>query len=520
MRTVTGDVMLSFSDMWRTPLYRLAEMNPRPIRVAILDTGIDARHEALAGRVVRAVGYTRENGEPRAVMLGRKANNDPSGHGTGAAAIIAALAPNARLIDYRVLDADNGGYGSVVLQGLHDAIDSDAKIINVSVAFAKDRYWRETADLLEKAYRLNKIVVAAKRNIPRPEDLGLPAELSNAISVDMGDYPDSFTLRYLRGSPIEFSAHGASVLTARTGGGYTRLTGTSFATPTVAAFCALLCGLNRDLKLFEVKTLLKHYATGGARPSAVSPKTALINPLETAPLNSDSRYQQVEYVCRSCGHKTLVSDAFPSVKCPKCGAVGKRTVLLDPRLYFNIVEEIKETVPEKYCFHDWRHTREVVEAVYRIIPHCPQLTVRQKRCLLFAALTHDMGFTVTANGHEAESARIAAEIAPGCGYSKAEVALIQSLILATILDYRPRTLCEKIIRDADLFHLSTPLRKKRSRLLRKELANCGRPFSDAEWRRSEAAFNAWHHFHLPWLKDFHAGCQNGPARCSKQVSRT
>lgn len=490
--------MLSFSDILAIPLYRLAEKSLKPVKVAVLDTGIDARHEALVGRVVRSVGYRRENGEAAAVKLNRRANNDPSGHGTGAAAIIAALAPNARLIDYRVLDADNGGYGGTVLQGLRDAIDSDSEIINVSVAFTKDRYWDETVKLLEEAYRRNKIVVAAKRNIPRPGDLGLPAELSNAISVDMGDYPDSFTLRYLKGSPIEFSAHGASVLTARTGGGYTRLTGTSFATPTVAAFCALLRGLNRNLKLFEIKALLKHYAeTQEGRTSACSPIT---NPLEIAPLNADSRYQQVEYVCKSCGHKSFVSDAFSVVKCPKCSAIGKRRVLLDPRLYFNIVEEIKETVPEKYCFHDWRHTREVVEAVYRIIPHCPNLTVRQRRCLLFAALTHDMGFSVTANGHEIESARIAAEIAPHCGYTKGEIVFIQSLILATVITYKPRTLCEKIMRDADLFHLGTNKRKERSRLLRKELANCGQTFSDAEWRRREVAFMESQRTNLLWQK--------------------
>ncbi len=484
--------MVAFTDILATPLADLSGLKLRPVAVAVLDTGIDARHEALSGRVAKAVGYRRDNGEHVAVKLSRRANNDPSGHGTGAAAIIAALAPNARLIDYRVLDADNGGYGSTVLQGLRDAIDSAAEIINVSVAFTKDRYWDETARLLEEAYRRNKIVVAAKRNIPRPGDLGLPAELSNAISVDMGDYGNPFVLRFLKGSPIEFSADGTAVLTAQTGGGYTRLTGTSFATPTVAAFCALLRGLNHDLKLFEVKTLLKHYADGSVRGNC----HAVPNPLEIAPVVSAGRYQQVEYACKSCGHMMLVPDAFPAVKCPKCGALGKRTVLLDPRLYFNVIEEIKVTVPKKYCFHDWRHTQDVVEAVYRIMYRRPQLTVRQKRCLLFAALTHDIGYSVTAVGHEAESARIAAGIAQWHKYSKRDIALVQSLIMATVLDHRPRTLCEKVIRDADLFHLRTPRSKARSRLIRKELANCGKHFTDAEWRRFDAEFVASHPFYL------------------------
>ena len=487
--------MLQFSDIMAIPLYRLAEKKPRPVKVAVLDTGLDACHEAIRGRIARSVGYRCERGETISYALDSRANNDSSGHGTGVAAIIAALAPNARLIDYRVLDAGNGGYGSTVLQGLRDAIDSDAEIINVSVAFAKDRYWEETAKLLEEAYRRNKIVVAAKRNIPRPGDLGLPAELSNAVSVDSGDYANSYRLHFCGHAPIEFSARGTSILTARTGGGYTRMSGTSFATPVVSAFCALLRGLNRNLKLFEIKTLLKYHAESRDLLDASLP-----DPLETAPFNSDSRYQQVEYSCKSCGHRVLVSDAFSNVKCSKCGVVGKRDVLLEPRLYFNVIEEIKETVPQKYCFHDWRHTRDVVEAVYRIIPHCPQLTVRQKRCLLFAALTHDMGFSVTARGHEAESARIAVEIAEASDYQKKDVTLIQSLIMATVIDYKPRTLCEKIIRDADLFHLGTSRQRERSRLLRNELANCGQTFSNAEWNLKERTFLANHHFNLSWLE--------------------
>ena len=158
----------------------------------------------------------------------------------------------------------------------------------------------------------------------------------------------------------------------------------------------------------------------------------------------------------------------------------------------------------------------MVEAVYRIIPHCPRLTVRQKRCLLFAALTHDMGFTVAADGHEAESARIAGEIANGCGYSKRDAQLIQELIMATVITYRPRTLCEKIIRDADLFHLHTTRRKERSRLLRKELANCGQIFSDAEWRRREAAFVGGHRFNLPWLGEVKAAVSPKDPNCSCQ----
>lgn len=497
--------MMSFNDLLTIPLHELASQKLRPVKVAVLDTGIDASHEALKGKVLRAFGYRRNAvGEMESVRLSRTANNDPSGHGTGAAGIIGTLAPNVRFIDYRVLDADNGGYGSTVLKGLEEAIESDVDIINMSVAYRKDRYWEQTAKLLEKAYLNNKIVVASKRNIPLPDDLGLPAELSNAISVDIGDYTNPFVFRYLRKSAIEFSAHGESVLTARTGGGYTRMTGTSFATPVVAALCALLRGRNSNLRLFEIKTLLKHNAEKCCGYKFLQSN---INPLEMAPLHSNSQYQNIEYRCKSCGQRTIISDAFSSVKCTNCGFIGARTILLDPRLYFNIIEEIKATVHKKYCFHDWRHARSTVESAYKILSHCPKLTIRQKKCLLFAALTHDIGFMNSDNEHEVESSRIAGEIAAGCGYSGKEILLIQSLIMSTAIGHKPKNLCEKIIHDADLSHVRTKWRKKYSILLRRELANCGQKFSDVEWQRREHEFLSNVHFYFPLAEDGNLKCQ-------------
>ena len=75
----------------------------------------------------------------------------------------------------------------------------------------------------------------------------------------LGDDRRDF-LRYFRQSRIEFAALGENVRTARAGGGWTRLTGTSFATPVVSALCALLRGANRELTLFEIKSILKHHA--------------------------------------------------------------------------------------------------------------------------------------------------------------------------------------------------------------------------------------------------------------------
>lgn len=274
----------SFRDLLDTPLETLSRASLRRVGVAVLDTGIDATHPVLQRRISEAESWTMDdNGGIVSARLRRSANNDLCGHGTGVAGVIAAIAPNARISDCRVLDVDCAGFGSVVLAGLRAAVESRAEIINVSIAFAKDRYWSETSRILEEAYVRGKIIVAAKRNFPRPDDLGLPAELPTAISVDAASFPNPFFLRYFPQSRIEFGALGDNVRTARAGGGWTCLTGSSFATPVVAALCALLRGVNRDLTLFEIKSILKHHAQHCGTPRTCK-KTALTsNPLESPP---------------------------------------------------------------------------------------------------------------------------------------------------------------------------------------------------------------------------------------------
>ena len=130
---------LSFRELLDTPLYELPDRPLRPVRVAVLDSGIDASHETLKGRVVVSTGFDKdEEGTVVSKSLPRGVKNDLSGHGTGVASVIAAISPNARIMDFRVLDANARGWGEVVLDGLECAIRGPAEIINVSIAISKD----------------------------------------------------------------------------------------------------------------------------------------------------------------------------------------------------------------------------------------------------------------------------------------------------------------------------------------------------------------------------------------------
>jgi subtilisin len=240
-------------------LPKLARKKLQPVEVAVLDSGVDGSHADLRGRIVESFAARGEAEAVKMVARDPGKNGDDFGHGTAVASIIARLAPNARIIDVRVLGPDNSGSGHALVRGLELAIERGFRIINMSLA-AKAAFAPRLNALCEQAYRNGQIVVAAKRNMPLVDN-GFPAEFSSAISVERKSFKQQYQVRFRHGDSIEFEAHGSDVVVAAPGGGYTVKTGTSFATPAVAACCALLVGAYPGLRPFEVKTLLK--AVGG-----------------------------------------------------------------------------------------------------------------------------------------------------------------------------------------------------------------------------------------------------------------
>ncbi len=93
--------------------------------------------------------------------------------------------------------------------------------------------------------------------------MGFPAEFSNCISVDNKAFVSPYEFVYRPDTVIEYAANGEEVVVAAAGGGYTTMTGTSFAAPTVSGLCALILGAYPALRPFELKTILKAYAVTG-----------------------------------------------------------------------------------------------------------------------------------------------------------------------------------------------------------------------------------------------------------------
>ena len=245
-------------------LAELAKRPLQPIEVAVVDSGMDSTHPDLKDHVIeqwlveqpKAPAGGREKPKLSSVPLGTQ--NDSYWHGTAVGGLIGGIAPNARLIDIRVLGADNKSTSESMLLGLHHAIERGARVINMSLA-ASDSSKAELFELLERAHYRDQIVIAARRNFPAQGD-GWPAALSACIGVgrDAFDRPSQF--RWRQRFPIEVFGRGLDVTVAVPGGAYTSTFGTSFATPAISGLVTLLLGAMPELGPPEVRALLKAHA--------------------------------------------------------------------------------------------------------------------------------------------------------------------------------------------------------------------------------------------------------------------
>jgi hypothetical protein len=210
--------------------------------VAVLDTGIDAGHPDLAGRV--AAGQSFTGGNP---------NADPNGHGTAMAGIVAANVNNGlgiagvayagvNVSSVQVLEADGGGWDADVAAGVLWAADSGARVL--LMAFSSATYSAALADAVAYAVGKGIVVVAATGNDGGTEAT-YPAALPNVAGIgatDQGGRLASFSNR----GAMALAAPGVNVETLARGGGSTQATGTSAAAAIAAAEAGLLAAAGLD----------------------------------------------------------------------------------------------------------------------------------------------------------------------------------------------------------------------------------------------------------------------------------
>ena len=145
-------------------------------------------------------------------------------------------------------------------------------------------------------------------------------------------------------------------------------------------------------------------------------------------------------------------------------------------------------------YHWIGHTRDEVVPAAEMLAGMEGLRGESLTLLLTAAWFHDLGYVEQPRYHELISARIAVQILPSFGYSKKQVEIVRSAILATALPQLPHSLLEEILTDADLLTLGRESFRYRNTDLRAEFAALGREYTDREWYLAQVEFLERHSY--------------------------
>ena len=153
-------------------------------------------------------------------------------------------------------------------------------------------------------------------------------------------------------------------------------------------------------------------------------------------------------------------------------------------------------------FHTLQHTQEVVTAA-EILADQHQISEDDRFALYLAAWFHDTGYTAgQAKDHETVSIELVTEFMTAHSVSEEHKNKVIGCINATRLPQSPNSTIERIIADADLFHLGTDDFKEKNRLLREELIEFGgKEVSKKDWRKINIRFLEGHTYFTNYARE-------------------
>jgi subtilisin family serine protease len=225
------------------------------ITVAVIDTGVDPTHPALAGHIAQG-GYDYIS---QTATISDVAGGGATGHGTFIAGLIAQLAPQALILPFRVLDPN--GYGTVanVAQAIETATNEGARVINLSMGTQSPSPTLLQAILYAQMH--NVLVVASGGNDAStvPQYPAGWAGWGTVMSVAGTDQHDKLAAFSNYGPWITVSAPAVDLVSTYPGG-YADGSGTSFAAPLAAAEAALVLAAHPSLNAQTASAKIAQYS--------------------------------------------------------------------------------------------------------------------------------------------------------------------------------------------------------------------------------------------------------------------
>ena len=249
----------------------------KKVRIAIIDTGVDAVHEDLSSVIIRNGAYN---------------TTDDIGHGTHCAGIVAAISNNKKgiasffnasntpeLISYRVFDKFGSTSQEKIIDAMLQAADDGADVLSMSLggpSFGKKQKAYKSA--VEYAQKKGAIVVAAAGNENINARQRVPASVDGVIAVAaVNERHEKASFSNSVGDlTYGLCAPGQQIYSTLPSNKYEYFNGTSMATPYVAALIGLIKCYHPDLDTKSVYELIKKHGLETSQPDKTG---KLINPL-------------------------------------------------------------------------------------------------------------------------------------------------------------------------------------------------------------------------------------------------
>ncbi|MFB6816486.1 S8 family serine peptidase [Streptomyces sp. NPDC056347] len=271
-----------------TPTAWQAGYTGKGVKIAVLDTGVDATHPDLQGRILGSKNFTSSPDTKDRVGHGTHVSSIAAGSGAKSGGKFKGVAPDAQLLEGKVLDDDGFGDDSGILAGMEWAVAQGADIINLSLG-GQDTPEVDPLEAAVDKLSADKGVlfaIAAGNEGSDAGTVGSPGSADAALTVGAVDDKDVLADFSSRGPRVgdgaikpDVTAPGVDITAAAAPGseidkevgqnppGYLTISGTSMATPHVAGAAALLKQQHPDWTYAELKGAL----TASTKPGAYTP---------------------------------------------------------------------------------------------------------------------------------------------------------------------------------------------------------------------------------------------------------
>lgn len=247
---------------------RAGNKGKRDVLVAVIDTGVDYKHQGLAPNMIQGYDFSEDDEDP----MDKTSWQNP-GHGTHCAGVIGStglidegvvgISPEVSIMPLRFLDERGSGDLNNAIEAIDYAIEKGAHIISAS--WGAEVAESTAAPLLEAVKRASDkgiIFVVASGNSSKNNDTAgffpanspYPNVINVAASNNTDEKPD--WSNYGKKN-VHISSPGENIISTLPGDSYGELSGTSMATPLVAGIVAFLKAQDPSLTGLQIKALLQ-----------------------------------------------------------------------------------------------------------------------------------------------------------------------------------------------------------------------------------------------------------------------